>query len=73
MVARFAFRLFVKINFIFSSKCINLICSFCSRVRYNAHLYCLVVQAGFYGEAVKCWIFLRGGLRVRSSVGAKDD
>ena len=31
----------------------------CSRVRYNTYLYCLAVQAGFYGDAVDCWIFVR--------------
>ena len=29
--------------------------------RYITHLYCLAVQAGFYSDAVKCWIFVRGG------------
>ena len=31
----------------------------CSRVRYNTHLYCLVVQAGFYSDAVECLIFMQ--------------
>ena len=30
----------------------------CSSVRYNTHLYCLVVQAGFYSDAVECWTFV---------------
>ena len=26
----------------------------CGNVRYNTHLYCLAVQAGFYSDAVEC-------------------
>ena len=26
----------------------------CGNVRYNTHLYCLVVKAGFYSDAVEC-------------------
>ena len=26
--------------------------------RYITHLYCLAVQAGFYSDAVECWIFV---------------
>ena len=33
--------------------------------RYIAHLYCLAVQAGFYSDAVECWIFVR---RVAGSI-----
>ena len=24
--------------------------------RYNTHLYCLAVQAGFYSDLVECWL-----------------
>ena len=27
---------------------------YCGNVRYNTHLYCLEVQAGFYSDAVEC-------------------
>ena len=27
--------------------------------RYITHLYCLVVQAGFYSDTVECWTFVR--------------
>ena len=27
-----------------------------SSARYNTHLYCLAVQAGFYSDAVEYWI-----------------
>ena len=37
----------------------------CSSVRYNTHLYCLAVQAGFYSNAVQCWVFVR---RVAGSI-----
>ena len=37
----------------------------CSRDRYNTHLYCLAVQAGFYSDAVECWSFVR---RVAGSI-----
>ena len=33
--------------------------------RYIAHLYCLVIQAGFYNDALECWIFVR---RVAGSI-----
>ena len=33
--------------------------------RYTTHLYCLAVQAGFYSDAVECWIFVR---RVAGSI-----
>ena len=38
-------------------------CGICSSVRYLAHLYCLAVQAGFYGDFAS---------QVRSSACAKD-
>ena len=28
----------------------------CGNVRYNTHLYCLAVQAGFYSDMVECWL-----------------
>ena len=31
---------------------------FVTGYRYIRHLYCLVVQAGFYSNAVECWIFV---------------
>ena len=37
----------------------------CSIIRYNTHLYCLAVQAGFYSEAVECWTCVR---RVAGSI-----
>ena len=37
----------------------------CSRVRYNTHLYCHAVQAGFYSDVVECWTFVR---RVAGSI-----
>ena len=33
--------------------------------RYITHLYCLAVQAGFYGDVVECWILVR---RVAGSI-----
>ena len=42
----------------------------CSSARYNTHLYRLAVQAGFYSDAIECWISTQETL-VRSSVGAK--
>ena len=30
----------------------------CHRVYVYKHLYCLAVQAGFYGDVVECWIFV---------------
>ena len=30
--------------------------SYCGNVRYNTHLYYLVVQAGFYSDMVECWL-----------------
>ena len=37
----------------------------CCRVRYNTHLYCLVIQASFYSDAVECLILMR---RVAGSI-----
>ena len=37
----------------------------CSSVWYIAHLYCLVVQAGFYSDMVKCLLHMR---RVAGSI-----
>ena len=31
--------------------------------RYTAHLYCLMVQASFYSDAVECWEFFAAGHR----------
>ena len=31
----------------------------CSSVMYMEHLYCLVVQAGFYGNVVACLLHMR--------------
>ena len=42
----------------------------CSSARYNTHLYRLAVQAGFYSDAIECWISTQETL-VRSSAGAK--
>ena len=42
----------------------------CSSARYNTHLYRLAVQAGFYSDAIECWISTQETL-VRSWVGAK--
>ena len=33
----------------------------CHRVYVYKHLYCLAVQAGFYSDAVECWIFCAEG------------
>ena len=38
---------------------------FCSSVRYIAHLYCLAVQAGFYGDVGECLLHMR---RVAGSI-----
>ena len=43
-----------------------------SSARYNTHFYRLAVQAGFYSDAVQCWISTQEIL-VRSSAGAKGD
>ena len=40
-------------------------------VRYNTHLYCLAVQAGFYSDAVECLTDTQEIL-VRSSAGTKN-
>ena len=37
----------------------------CGNVRYNKHLYCLVVQAGFYRDLVEC--------RLRSSNPGREE
>ena len=42
----------------------------CSSARYNTHLYRLAVQAGFYSDAIECWISTQETL-VQSSVWAK--
>ena len=39
-------------------------------VRYNTHLYCLAVQAGFYSDAVEC-LTATQEILVRSSAGTK--
>ena len=43
----------------------------CGNVRYNTHLYCLAVQAGFYSYVVECWLqMLEGpGLNFVAGVG----
>ena len=43
-----------------------------SSTRYNTHLYHLGVQAGFYSDAVECWISTQEIL-VRPSAWAKGD
>ena len=43
-----------------------------SSARYNSHLYRLAVQAGFYSDAIECWISTQEIL-VRSSAGEKGD
>ena len=40
-------------------------------VRYNTHLYCLAVQAGFYSDAVVC-LTATQEILVLSSAGTKD-
>ena len=42
----------------------------CGNVRYNTHLYCLAVQAGFYSEAVEC-LTATQEIPVRSLAGTK--
>ena len=42
----------------------------CGNVRYNTHLYCLAVQAGFYSDAVEC-LTATQEILVRSSAGTK--
>ena len=42
----------------------------CGNVRYNTHLYCLAVQAGFYRNAVEC-LSATQEILVRSSAGTK--
>ena len=44
--------------------------SHCGNVRYNTHLYCLAVQAGFYSDAVEC-LTVTQEILVRSSAGTK--
>ena len=46
-----------------------MICT-CGSARYNTHLYRLAVQAGFYSDAIECWISTHETL-VQSSVWAK--
>ena len=41
----------LKLRFGDESKTVREICS---RVRYDTHMYCLAVQAGFYSDAVEC-------------------
>ena len=43
---------------------------YCGNVRYNTHLYCLAVQAGFYSDAVEC-LTATQEILVRSSAGTK--
>ena len=42
----------------------------CGNVRYNTHLYCLAVQAGFYSDTVEC-LTATQEIPVGSSAGAK--
>ena len=42
----------------------------CGNVRYDKHLYCLAVRAGFYSEAVEC-LTATQEIPVRSSAGTK--
>ena len=42
----------------------------CGNVRYNTHLYCLAVQAGFYRDAVEC-LTATQEILVRSSARTK--
>ena len=42
----------------------------CGNVRYNTHLYCLTVQAGFYSDAVEC-LTATQEILVRSSARTK--
>ena len=42
----------------------------CGNVRYNAHLYCHAVQAGFYSDALEC-LTATQEILVRSSAGTK--
>ena len=44
--------------------------SLSGNVRYNTHLYCLAVQAGFYSDAVEC-LNATKEILVRSSAGTK--
>ena len=41
----------------------------CSIDRYMIHLYCLVVQAGFYSDVVECWP-VKQTVRVRNPAAA---
>ena len=42
----------------------------CGNVRYNTHLYCLAVQAGFYSDAIE-YLTATQEILVRSSAGTK--
>ena len=66
-----SYTFLIKISFTTTSNTIlHPKCYICGNVRYNTHLYCLAVQAGFYSDAVEC-LTATQEILVRSSAGTK--
>ena len=64
------YRFHQQTGLLFSLRLFRLHGYVCGNVRYNTHLYCLPIQAGFYSDAVEC-LTATQEILVRSSAQTK--
>ena len=64
------YRVAIKVGLYRKAVQVCIIPNMCGDVRYNTHLYCLAVKAGFYSDAVEC-LTATQKILVRSSAGTK--